>query len=334
MRPMTPPAFTGTLPVRRIATVGFTVADLDRAVGFFTRVLAFAKVFDVTVAGATYARLTGVARARLRVARLQLGDAIIELTQYLASIEGKPMPIDSRGNDRWFQHLSIIVRDMDAAYAHLERHGVRHVSPRPQRLPDSIKGAEGIRSFYFRDPDGHFLELLQYPPDKGDAQWHALPDPANPLGRLFLGVDHTAIVVRDTDVSLRFYRDTLGMTVRGQTFNEGIEQSLLTGVPGARIRITSLRFPTGMGVELLDYREPPDGRPAPAEMRANDLAHAEIRLVMPDVGRALRYVRDHALPVVSDVSDDGEALPVHELGFSRAVLVRDPDGHGIELASF
>ena len=32
---------------------------------------------------------------------------------------------------------------------------------------------------------------------------------------MFLGIDHTAIVVDDTDASLRFYRDTLGLTVAG-----------------------------------------------------------------------------------------------------------------------
>jgi len=325
--PITAPAPPGPLPVRRIATVGFTVADLDRATAFFTGALAFTKVFDTTIADTAYAHLTGVAGARLRVARVQLGEAIIELTQYLAPAGGRPMPTDARSNDRWFQHLAVVVRDIDAAYTHLTRHKVRGVSPAPQRLPDSIKGAGGIRSYYFRDPDGHFLELLQYPPDKGDARWHA------PTDALFLGVDHTAIGVRDTEASLRFYRDALGMRVQQQTLNEGIEQERLTGVPGARVRITSLRFPVGIGVELLDYQAPTDGRPTPADLRANDLAHAQMRLVTPDIGRALRYARGHALPVVSNVSTDGEALPARTLGYDRAALVRDPDGHGIEFAT-
>ena len=36
---------------------------------------------------------------------------------------------------------------------------------------------------------------------------------------MFLGIDHTAIAVDDTNVSLRFYRDTLGMQVAGESEN-------------------------------------------------------------------------------------------------------------------
>ncbi len=69
---------------------------------------------------------------------------------------------------------------------------MQHASSGPQRLPDWNKNAGGIRAFYFRDPDGHPLEILQFPADKGNPKWHD----AN--GRLFLGIDHTAIVISDT----------------------------------------------------------------------------------------------------------------------------------------
>ncbi len=97
---MTPTAFPSTLPVHSIMTVGFTVSDLAQSVAFFTEALAFTKVFDVTVADAAYERLTGVVGARLRVARVQLGEEIIELTQYISPAGGRPMPADSLSNDR------------------------------------------------------------------------------------------------------------------------------------------------------------------------------------------------------------------------------------------
>ena len=314
-------AASPALSVEGIASVGCTVSDLDRSAAFFTDVLTFTVVSETEAAGE--------AGARARVARLQLGDATIELTQYHApdGSGGRPMPADSRSNDGWFQHLSIIVRDIDAAYARLRAHGVRQVSPAPQRLPDTIKGAAGIRALYFHDPDGHTLELLQYPPDKGDAKWHA---PLAAPDALFLGVDHTGIAVRDTAASLRFYRDALGMKAAGETLNEGIEQSRLTGVPDARVRITSLRFPKGMGIELLEYLTPRDGRPMPADVRAHDLFYWQTRVITPDVGRAASYARDHAFPVASN---DVTTLSVQERGFSRAVLVRDPDRHGVQFVT-
>ena len=100
--------------------------------------------------------------------------------------------------------------DMDSAYARLRRFKVQHASTGPQLLPKTIPNAAGIRAFYFRDPDGHPLEVLQFPPDKGDPKWHA------PSDRLFLGIDHTAIVVSDTRASLAFYRDVLGLPGGGR----------------------------------------------------------------------------------------------------------------------
>ena len=129
-----------------------------------------------------YEELHGVFGARIRVVRLRLGEERLQLTEYLAP-RGRPAPADARSNDRWFQHVAIIVSDMDRAYARLRRFGVQHASTGPQTLPKTIPGAAGIRAFYFRDPDGHPLEILQFPPDKGDAKWHRRVRPALPRHR-------------------------------------------------------------------------------------------------------------------------------------------------------
>src|SRR5689334_14384383 len=201
---------------QEIVTVGMTVSDMDRSIAFFSDVLTFEKMSDVEVAGTEHERLLGLFGVRARVVRLRLGQEQIELTEYLAP-RGRPVPVDSRSNDRWFQHVAIIVSDMDAAYARLRRFHVEHASPEPQRLPDWNPNAGGIKAFYFKDPDGHPLEILQFPAGKGDPRWQA-------TGRLFLGIDHTAIVVRDTAASLAFYRDMLGLRIAGESTNYGPEQ--------------------------------------------------------------------------------------------------------------
>ena len=94
----------------------------------------------------------------MRTARLRLGSEHIELTEYLAPA-GRKIPEDSRSNDSWFQHIAIIVSDMDRAYQRLRQHKVRHASPGPQRLPDWNANAGGIKAFYFKDPDGHVWEI-------------------------------------------------------------------------------------------------------------------------------------------------------------------------------
>ncbi len=296
-----------------VASVDFvqlTVSDLDRAVSFFVDVLTFEKVSETERSGESLAALEGLpATAKARIAQLRLGDERIELAEY-SSPPGRPMPADSRSNDRWFQHIAIIVRDIDKAHARLAERGVQPASKGPQRLPDWNKNAAGIQAFYFRDPDGHFLELLQFPPDKGDPKWRRAND------RLFLGIDHTAIVVGDTEESVRFYRDVLGFSVAGSGENYGPEQEALNNVPGAHLRITTLRGASGPAIEFLEYLAPRDGRPYPADARASDVLRWRTSVRLHDiegVAQRLRAARAKFVPL------------------SAMFVARDPDGHALML---
>jgi catechol 2,3-dioxygenase-like lactoylglutathione lyase family enzyme len=223
-----------------VDSLAMTVSDLDRAVSFYTRVLTFEKISASEHDGENWEHFYGLFGMRARTARLRLGDEYLELMQFLAP-EGRPIPVDSRSNDGWFQHVAIIVSDMDAAYKLLREHNVRHASSGPQRLPEWNPNAGGIRAFYFRDPDGHTLEVLQFPEGKGHPKWRR----AAASGRVFLGIDHTAIVVGNTDASLGTYRDVLGMRVAGESENYGPEQERLNNVFGVRLRITAVRAGAG-----------------------------------------------------------------------------------------
>jgi len=307
--------------VSRVESVGFTVSDMDKAIDFYTRVLPFTKVSDVETAGTDFEHLSGVFGARVRVVRLILGDETVELTEYLAS-PGRPIPLDSRSNDRWFQHIAIIVSDMDKAYAYLRANKVRHASTGPQTLPSYITAAAGIRAFYFKDFDNHVLEILSFPAGKGAPKWHELAK----SGKLFLGIDHTAIVVGDTDASLRFYRDALGLTVAGESMNYGTEQEHLNNVFGARLHITGLKTDApGINVEFLDYLAPTNGRPYPADSHSNDLWHWQTSVATDRIDELFRSYD----PI--SVSSGSVLFEKPILGFRKASLVRDPDGHAVRL---
>jgi catechol 2,3-dioxygenase-like lactoylglutathione lyase family enzyme len=303
--------------VTSVDAVGMTVSDMDRSVDFYTRVLHFTKVSDTEVHGDGIEHVKGVFGARLRIVRLRLGDEFLELSEYIAP-RGRPIPVDFRSNDRWFQHVAIITRDMDKAYAWLRKNKVQHASSGPQRLPNWNPNAGGIQAFYFRDPDGHHLEILAFPADKGDKKWHRAGSD------LFMGIDHTAIVVGDTERSLAFYRDTLGMRVAGESENYGIEQERLNNVFGARLRITSLRAARGPGVEFLEYLTPRDGRPVPEDWRANDLAHWETTFRTADAEQAWKALSKRTRLVSSRAES-----PIENL--SPQFLAKDPDGHVVAL---
>lgn len=306
--------------VTSVDAIGMTVSDMERAVAFYSNVLNFKKVSDIERSGEALERLDGVFGARQRIVRMQLGDEFIELVEFIAP-KGRPIPVDSRSNDRWFQHIAIIVSDMSRAYELLRKHNVEHASTSPQRIPDWNKAAAGIWAFYFKDPDGHPLEILSFPPDKGVARWHDTT-------RIFLGIDHTAIVVDDTETSLAFYRDILGFTVAGESENFGTEQEHLNNVFGARLYITSLRAASGPAVEFLEYLAPRDGRPYPDDARSNDLVHRSIIMSTSRIDSAFVKLRSAKARLVSP---GVVSLTDTLLGYRQALEARDPDGHVIRL---
>lgn len=305
--------------VAAVTTVGMTVADAARSTAFFCDLLGFTKVDEHEDGGPAFDRLWGVAGARARVVRLRLGSEELALTEFVAP-KGRPYPAASRSEDLWFQHVAIVVSDMDAAYARVRPH-VAAISTAPQTLPVSNRAAAGIAAFYFRDPDGHPLELIHFPAGKGDPRWQTSD------GRLFLGIDHTAIAVRSTAASLAFYRDRLGLPVVGESRNVGVEQAQLTGVPGADVRITSLRAPSGApGVELLEYLVPRDGRAVSRRARSNDVVHWHTTVAVDDVAGVAAALRTAG-------GDDGNGTAARAAtgGSARSALVRDPDGHVLQL---
>jgi catechol 2,3-dioxygenase-like lactoylglutathione lyase family enzyme len=309
--------------VKRVAMIGFTVSDMDRSVAFYSDVLAFEKVADFRVNGPSYDQLEGVFGANMRIVHLRLGEQIVELTQYVSPPGGRPIPVPSHSNDRWFEHMAIVVADMEKAYEVVQRHQVRQISPEPQTIPASNVPAAGIKAFKFRDPDNHDLELLWFPPGKGAPGWQ------QPGDRLFLGISHTAITVGDTAASLAFYRDLLGMKVIGGSLNTGITQEYLDSVFGARVKVTAVAPPAAPAhVEFLEYEAPPGGRPMPLDTEANDIWHWQTSLVVEDVEAAAKVLRAAG---VRFVSPDVIAAPDPSLGFSKAIMVLDPDGHAMRL---
>ncbi len=307
--------------VKSVEAVGMTVSDIDRSVEFFSKVLTFEKISEVEVHGSEYEKLQGIFGLRMRAVRMKLGGESIELTQYLAP-EGRPIPPDLRSNDHAFQHIAVVVSDMDKAYQHLRSHKIRHASTGPQMIPASNKAAAGIRAFYFKDPDGHHLEIIYFPPGKGDPRWQEKSD------RLFLGIDHTAIVVANTTNSLEYYRDLLGFKLLGESMNSGTEQEHLNNVAGARLRISGLRARSGPGIELLEYLAPRNGRIAPKDTRANDIWHWQTTLSTESATMAAQKLRAARTRIVSPGVAE---IPDKILGFTKGFLARDPDGHGLQV---
>jgi len=274
----------------RLEAVEIVVRDADAERRFFTGALGFLDVADAT-------------RDGIRTLTLRLGNEQVRLVHY-GDVSGT-IATSARSDDRDFQHVAIIVSDMQAAWRRVSRAGIRKVSVSPQVLPRWNPSAGGISAVYFRDPEGHPLELLHFPAGKGAARWHA-------VAPLFLGIDHSALAASDTTASVAFY-SALGFAVRGHSDNYGAEQARLSGVPEAHVRITSLRLSAPPGVELLQYLSPLRRQARPS-LSWHDIAATRTLVREPQVLSLCAALR-------GSPASGGDCV------------LRDPDGHIVELTS-
>jgi catechol 2,3-dioxygenase-like lactoylglutathione lyase family enzyme len=309
--------------VTKVESVGITVKEMDRSVKFYTEVLGFKKINDKEYKGESWEKLQGVFGLNMRVVTLQLGDEFIELIDYLTT-GGRSIPEDAKSNDLFFQHIAIVVSDMDKAYAQLRKYNVEHVSTSPQTLPKSIPAAEGIKAFYFHDPDNHNLELIYFPKGKGLDKWQ------KNQGKIFLGIDHTAIGIRSTENSHTFYMDLLGVERKGDSWNKGTEQEHLNNVEGASLHITGYRAAAGLGIEFLQYINPGPGKPYPDDSRSDDIWHWQTTLITNDAKALYEKLRTAGYVLIS------KELVHHQLAGKHVVtfMVRDPDGHAMLIKQY
>lgn len=264
--------------VRGILRISRVVADLGKAEAFYRDGLGFHRVATGPCDPALPA-LLGLPEARATQVVLRLGDEEVALVRF--DPPGAPYPPASRSDDGWFQHLAIVVGDMEAAHRQLAA-----LEPRPISIggmPVTLPPRNGsVTAFKFRDPDGHPLELIRFQPGQGRAVWAGRTE-------AFLGIDHSAVAARRTGRSVRFYR-RLGFRVAARSDNHGDAQARLDGLARAHVQVTSLRPADGgsVGLELLCY-DPP-GRVAP-HWPANDVVTDWVTLLVPGLSRP-RLLRD------------------------------------------
>ena len=139
--------------------VGLTVADLDRAVSFWARLLGATPRDRRVLEGPQLATMVGYPGIRVEACWLDLpGGTALELLRYLHRDDA---PYDPGTAHPGNVHVCLRVDDMDAAHAHAVACGARPVSERPIDVAAGPRA--GARLAYLRDPDGVTIELVQEP---------------------------------------------------------------------------------------------------------------------------------------------------------------------------
>ncbi|MGD9545616.1 MAG: VOC family protein [Methylocystis sp.] len=306
------------MPVTRLLNVSLTVEHLPQAAAYFRDSLGFEAGPERTLDDPAHRRLLGLRpETTARACDMRVGAQTLEIVAF--DPPGAPYPAERAANDQWFQHVALVCRAIEMAAQPLLSGGADRVSRGgPVLLPPSTGS---VTAFKFRDPEGHPLELIEFPDGVGATIWRER------TGSGVIGYDHTAISTLDLDRSLAFYVGLLGLRVGGRTLNRGETQDRLDGLDGVEVDVVALE-PASVAtphVELLHYRAP-RGRALAAPLCAQDAASVRQVHEVDDLDALVARLGAAGAHFVSErvvALADGR----------RAACVRDPDGHMLILMS-
>lgn len=137
-------------------------------------------------------------------------------------------------------------------------------------------------------------------------------------------------IVRDLDKAVAFYRDGLGLETQGEPGNADKNEALrnMFGLPDAKIRWMIAR-PGGMrqGVEIVEI----SGAGGKAlERRPQDSGAFTLIVFVRDIDATLARLKSQGTPIVS-AGGAPAVLPFGPGHTARMVVVKDPDGHFVEI---
>ena len=139
--------------------VGLTVADMDRAVAFWTALLGVEARERTVLQGPQLGTMVGYPGIHIERCWVDLpGGMALELLRY---VDRDDAPYDPGTAHPGNVHVCLSVDDMDAAHAHAVACGATAVSERP--IDVAAGPRVGTRLAYLRDPDGVTIELVQEP---------------------------------------------------------------------------------------------------------------------------------------------------------------------------
>jgi lactoylglutathione lyase len=304
-------AQTATPPVKSLGNFSHIVASLDRSLAFYRDGLGL----EVTGPAAVFRpdevimKLANVPGAQTRYTWLKIPGSpmAVELIEY-KDIDRKP--VLPRFQDPGATTLSVRVRDLDGTIARLKTLGGRVITV--AGVPAEIGGRSRI--VFMQDPDGFVIELSQAlaPPAPTPET------PGNVLGASF------ELTIADTDKTIAFYRDLLGLqpTV-GAAFNGDKVMADTAGTPGAQFRQSRVQVPgTSDVIRLIEFRSI-DRKPLGA--RLQDPGMAMLQVIVRDVDALVATLKAGGASIVTV---GGAPL---DFGPLRIAVVRDPNNLFLEL---
>lgn len=147
--------------IGQIYHVGLTVSDMDKSIAFYRDILGLKFIGEILMEGKETDTLFQRKNCRARVAYLNGSNELhmppVELIQFL-DIETQNKKSDLFSTS--ISELCFYTNDIKETYHKLLEYKVECLSP-PQNFDFTSTGFGKSKAFYFKDPDGIILEMMQ-----------------------------------------------------------------------------------------------------------------------------------------------------------------------------
>lgn len=147
--------------IGRIYHVGLTVSDLDKSLNFYRDILGLEYQGEILMVGEETDKLFNRKNCQARIAYLNGSKNIetppIELIQFIGHKINK---VQADFFTTSISEVCFYTDDIDLVYKHLVKNNVECFS-KPQFFDFTSHGFGKSKAFYFKDPDGIILEMMQ-----------------------------------------------------------------------------------------------------------------------------------------------------------------------------
>ena len=142
-------------------------------------------------------------------------------------------------------------------------------------------------------------------------------------------VMHIGITVSDIERSIKFYRDILGLTLKGQVVMEGKETDALFHMENCKVKIAYLNGSDNIispPIELLEFINHESIKDKP---QLNKISTSEICFRVNDIEKMYKHLLKNNVECISPPKEFD--FTSYGFGKSKALYFKDPDGIILEL---
>ena len=138
---------------------------------------------------------------------------------------------------------------------------------------------------------------------------------------MITAMHHSGVVVLDLDRAVEFYRDAIGLKLRGTFEFADASTAQVVGYEDVKLKTVEMETPDGQMIELLQYLHPPAPRRPSDDRSLQGASHLAFRV--KDIDKTFGAL----------ISKGGIKLnpPVEESAGVKVCYLQDPEGNWIEL---